>query len=135
MSQITDPHISDAATVAAHNDSFRKSVCAGRRPDQPLSGQPEQPLSGQLVVTRAIAGIDAAFLANALSQVGSFDSFERDNDPDGIHDVGAVEIEGERVLFKIDLFEAGSNKSWGAETPDKAETVERVLTIMLASDW
>lgn len=117
----------DPATVAAHNDTFRKAVCAGQRPTRPICGV--------LLVTRSITGINENFLTNALMAVGAFDTFAPDNDPDGYHDFGAIEIDGEKVFFKIDLYQADTDKRWGAETPDKPETVERVLTVMLASDW
>ncbi|GLO80219.1 hypothetical protein MACH23_36400 [Sulfitobacter pontiacus] len=48
---------------------------------------------------------------------------------------GAVEIRGETVFWKIDLYEAGSDFRYGAETPDNPATTVRVLTIMLARDW
>ncbi|SFE90491.1 DUF3768 domain-containing protein, partial [Roseovarius indicus] len=47
----------------------------------------------------------------------------------------AVEIRGETVFWKIDLYEADSDFRYGAETPDNPATTMRVLTIMLARDW
>ena len=56
-------------------------------------------------------------------------------DPEGWHDFGAVEIRGETVFWKIDLYEADSDFRYGAEVPDNPATTMRVLTIMLARDW
>ena len=70
-----------------------------------------------------------------LMAAGEFDVFEPENDLEGWHDFGAVEIQGETVFWKIDLYEADSDFRYGAETPDNPATTMRVLTIMLARDW
>lgn len=75
------------------------------------------------------------FINSAIAATGEFDTFNADNDPDGRHDFGAFEIGSKRMFWKIDLFEAGSHYHWGAETPDDPKKTERVLTIMMASDW
>jgi hypothetical protein len=48
----------------------------------------------------------------------------------GEHDFGALEIEGERLFFKIDYYD----QSLSAHSPDPADETltKRVLTIMLA---
>jgi Protein of unknown function (DUF3768) len=68
-----------------------------------------------------------------LEAVASFDRFDEDNDPYGEHDFGALEVEGERLFFKIDYFD----QSLSAHSPDPSdETVtKRVLTIMLAEEY
>ena len=71
----------------------------------------------------------------AVKATGEFATFEPENDPEGWHDFGAVEIRGETVFWKIDLYEADSDFRYGAETPDNPATTVRVLTIMLARDW
>jgi len=64
-----------------------------------------------------------------------FEIFEPENDPSGWHDFGAVDIRGQKVFWKIDLYEADSDFRYGAEAPDNPSTTMRVLTIMMASDW
>ena len=73
--------------------------------------------------------------SEAVQAVGTFDTFEPENDPEGWHGFGAVEIRGETVFWKLDLYEAASDFRYGAETPDKPETTLRVLIIMMAPDW
>ena len=73
------------------------------------------------------------------AQTAAFRKFsetsEPENDPEGWHDFGAVEIQGETVFWKLDLYEADSDFRYGAEAPDNPATTMRVLTIMLARDW
>jgi hypothetical protein len=59
--------------------------------------------------------------------------FFADNDPYGEHDFGAVEIGGERFLFKIDYYD----RSLTAHSPDKADPAATtcVLTIMRADEY
>jgi hypothetical protein len=68
-----------------------------------------------------------------LEAVARFNSFDEDNDPYGEHDFGALEVEGERLFFKIDYYD----QSLSAHSPDPAdETVtKRVLTVMLAEEY
>ena len=74
-------------------------------------------------------------MAEAVKATGMFETFEPENDPEGWHDFGAVEIRGATVFWKIELYEADSDFRYGAETPDDNATTMRVLTIMLARDW
>lgn len=117
----------DIARIAEQNDAFRKFACLGV--------VPERLTNGRLVVTPSIIAAGDGFVPEAMEAVGHFDTFEPDNDPDGRHDFGAVEIRGQKVFWKLDLYEAGSGFRFGAETPDDPATTDRVLTIMLASDW
>lgn len=123
----SDPSLSVRARVAAQNDAFREMACLG---DPPVI-----PLKGQLLVTRSLTALGEGIVGPAIAAVRAFASFTEDNDPDEIHDFGAVEVQGHRIFWKLDLYEDGTDFQWGAETPDNPETTCRVLTIMLASDW
>lgn len=117
----------DPSVIAAQNDAFRKLACLGV--------PPEQPIQGRMHVTRSLMEAGDGFMAEAVKATGMFDTFAPENDPEGWHDFGAVEIRGETVFWKIDLYEAGSDFRYGAETPDDPAATMRVLTIMLARDW
>ena len=117
----------DIAVIAAHNDAFRKLACLGTSPDIAIRGR--------MHVTRSLAEAEDGFMDEAVKATGEFDVFEPENDPDGCHDFGAVDIRGQKVFWKIDLYEADSDFRYGAETPDNPATTVRVLTIMMASDW
>jgi uncharacterized protein DUF3768 len=68
-----------------------------------------------------------AMLRVAIAQ---FSDWHEGNDPYGEHDFGAFDLLGERLLFKIDLYEDESVK--GKNDPP---AVRRALTIMLAEEY
>lgn len=117
----------DIAAIAAQNDAFRKLACLGETPSQPIQGR--------MHLTSSMAMAEDGLALEAVQAVGEFDVFEPENDPDGCHDFGAVDIRGQKVFWKIDLYEADSDFRFGAEAPDNPATTMRVLTIMMASDW
>jgi hypothetical protein len=57
------------------------------------------------------------------------------NDPHGERDFGAVEFEGHKIFWKIDVYANDGTFTWGSDTPWDAQQSFRVVTIMLASDW
>lgn len=114
------------ALIAAQNDAFRRFACV----DVPL----ERPIPGRLVLTHSVIAGGEHFARETIQAVGEFAGFEADNDPDGFHDFGAVDVRGCKVLWKIDLFEEGTDFRCGAETPEDPGRTVRVLTIMMASD-
>ena len=117
----------DATVVAAHNDAFRKLACLGETPSEPVQGR--------MHLTSSLAMAEDGLALEAVQAVGAFEIFEPENDPSGWHDFGAVDIRGEKIFWKIDLYEADSDFRYGAKTPDNPATTMRVLTIMMASDW
>ena len=117
----------DPSVIAAQNDAFRKLVCLGV--------PPAQSIQGRMHVTSSLMEAGDGFMAEAVKATGEFAAFEPENDPEGWHDFGAVEIRGETVFWKLDLYEADSDFRYGADTPDNPSTTMRVLTIMLARDW
>ena len=117
----------DPTVIAAHNDAFRKLACLGETPSQPIQGR--------MHLTSSLAMAEDGMALEAVQAVGAFDIFEPENDPEGWHDFGAVDIGGEKIFWKIDLYEADSDFRYGAEAPDNPATTMRVLTVMMASDW
>jgi hypothetical protein len=117
----------DITVIAAHNDAFRKFACLGETPSQPIQGR--------MHLTSSLAMAEEGLALEAVQAVGEFDVFESENDPEGWHDFGAVDIRGEKIFWKIDLYEADSDFRYGADAPDNPATTMRVLTIMMASDW
>ena len=87
----------DPSVIAAQNDAFRKLACLGVAPAQPTQGR--------MHVTRSLMEAGDGFMAEAVKATGEFATFEPENDPEGWHDFGAVEIRGETVFWKIDLHE------------------------------
>ena len=87
--------------------------------------------TGTVLVTAGLKAKGETFLAAAIAAVRSFNTFTKDNDPWGEHDFGAVEIEGERVFWKIDAYNPDCTA--GSEDPANPGVTHRVLTSMLAA--
>jgi hypothetical protein len=68
-----------------------------------------------------------------MQRVTTFDDFTPDNDPYGEHDFGSFEADGHKVFFKIDYYDKAL--AYGSENPADPAVTERVLTIMLASEY
>jgi hypothetical protein len=111
---MTDKAQADA--IRALNDKFRRT----------LQG-------GTVVLTAGIIALGAETQARIFAAVQAFDAFDDDNDPWHEHDFGCVEIDGERVFFKLEYYDL--TRAMHAEDPTDPTTTERVMTIMLASEY
>ena len=109
------------ARIRALNDAFRKSPWAGPK------------ALGRTVVT---AGIDAhgpAFVLKVLNAVAGFDTFNAANDPHSEHDFGALEVDGEKIFFKLDYYNKECTS--GSEDPSDPAKTCRVMTLLLSSEY
>jgi hypothetical protein len=108
----------DAETLAIRtlNDQLRKT----------FSG-------GQVLLTPGVNALKAETLERVLHAVRDFDDFTPDNDPYRTHDFGMVDIDGERVMFKVDAYD--KNHEYGSPDPADPSVTARVLTILLASEY
>ena len=106
-----------AARIRELNDSFRTGV----------------PVPGLWVVTAGVTGPGPSFLTAVVEAVRAFNDFTEGNDPHREHDFGALEIEGERVFWKIDYYD--QTLTAGSPDPADPQLTKRVLTIMLASEY
>ena len=108
--------IVDASCIRALNDALRRSLAGG-----------------VLMMTAGVIALGRAKQMAILDAVAAFDSFDADNDPYGEGDFGALQVEGERLFFKIDYFD----RSLIGHSPDPADpsVTTRVLTIVLAEEY
>lgn len=88
---------------------------------------------GRIMVTRGIEALGPLSVRKILAAVASFSSFDKDNDPHGEHDCAILEVEGIRVLWKIDYY--GYTLSVGSGNPSDPSITRRVLTVMLAEEY
>jgi hypothetical protein len=112
-----------AATLAALNDAFR----SGARPEL-----------GRIMIAAGARDSVAAWPLGIVllhDLVKRYSKFTTDNDPYGEHDFGSIEHVGQKFFWKIDYFDRQSNLTLGTEYPDDPAKCERVLTIMLASEY
>ena len=128
----TAEYAADAATVAEHNDAFRRQAC--RAAPGMARAADGRPLRGRVVWTAAVAARGPVFPLLCLAAVETHETFDPENDPEGHHDFGAVEVGGERVWFKIDAYD-DAKMQYGSEAPDDPDRTYRVLTVMLPSDY
>ena len=75
--------IVDASRIRELNDALRRSLT-----------------DGVLMMTRGVIALGLTRQLRILEAVAAFDGFGPDNDPYGEHDFGALEVEGEHILFK-----------------------------------
>ena len=98
------------------NDNFRKTFIGGR-----------------VMLTSGIRAKTQDEIAEILEKVRSFDNFTTANDPYGEHDFGNFDYKGQKIFFKIDYYDL--NYEYISENPADPTITNRVLTIMLASEY
>lgn len=89
--------------------------------------------NGSVLVTSGVQGEGAEFVLEAVKVVRAFDAFSEDNDPWGEHDFGAIEVQSQKVFWKIDYYDP--TLKHGSENPANEALTHRVLTIMLAREY
>lgn len=116
MSKAQSKNLSRAETIAGLNDHLR------------TTGK-----GGSVMITQTlqrVTGFDAAVLLKALADYTGFDA---DNDPHGERDFGDLSLWGYDLLWKIDYYD--KSLTYGSDDPADPDITQRVLTVMLASDW
>lgn len=88
---------------------------------------------GAAVMTPGVAALGAEAVNRAIQAISHFKDFCEENDPHQEHDFGAIDIEGQKVFFKIDYY--NSDLTSGSEDPSDASVTRRVMTVMLASEY
>lgn len=90
-------------------------------------------IGGRVLITPGIQALATATQAEVFRAVQTFDDFSEDNDPYRTHDFGMVEIDGEKVMWKVDAYD--KNLEYGSPDPANPDVTTRVLTILLASEY
>ena len=88
---------------------------------------------GAVVITAGIAALDEATRQRIFAAVQQFDAFDEANDPWHEHDFGAVEVDGQRVFFKVEYYDL--TRAMHSEDPADPAKTERVMTIMLSDEY
>ncbi len=118
-----------AAEIAGQNDLFRKALI------DPVAAFEMQAkgIQGQVLVTPGVSGEGAEFQAAALAAVATDTRFSEDNDPYGDHTFGTVTVSGQKLFWKVDLYD--TDFTYGSERPFDPSVTRRVLTIMCPSEY
>lgn len=104
------------ARIRELNDQLRKTLSGGR-----------------IVMTSGVDALEPSVKQQMLDRVRMFDAFNTDNDPHGEHDFGSFKIDGDKLFWKIDYYDAAMDA--GSEDPSDPAQTTRVLTIMLAQEY
>ncbi|WP_370276587.1 DUF3768 domain-containing protein [Roseovarius indicus] len=88
---------------------------------------------GTVLVTKGISALGPEFVAKAVSAVRRFDDFTEDNDPWGEHDFGAIDLDEQKIFWKIDPYDLDLQDQ--SPNPANPAVTHRVLTIILASEY
>ncbi len=88
---------------------------------------------GRIVMTQGVASLSQAAIGAILAAVADFEAFSDNDDPYGEHDMGAIRVGVHRVFFKIDYYDA--NLMFASDDPSDPTITQRVLTIMLTSEY
>ena len=105
-----------AARISALNDELRRF---GR--------------GGRVMITSGIETLGASAIARVLAAVASFDAFTADNDPYGERDCAILTVDGIRVLFKLDYYDA--DLVYHSPDPSDPSVTRRVMTVMRADEY
>src|SRR3954471_13892703 len=103
-------------SVRALNDEFRKT----------LKG-------GTLVFTSGVMALDRSLHEQVLQRLGAFETFDTANDPYGEHDFGCLQVQGQRLFWKIDYYDLDLERL--STNPANPSVTRRVLTVMLAEEY
>ncbi len=107
--------------IRSLNDTFRASLIT----PTPL---------GKLYATSGIAAHGTDFQIRAIEAVVAFSAFTDDIDPSQTHDMMRVVVDNIIVWAKIDFYDK-ADPDLGAEDPSDPSTTERVMTILLPSEY
>lgn len=88
---------------------------------------------GRVMLTAGINAKSKDDIAKILSEVRQFNHFTPANDPYGEHDFGSFDYNGEKIFWKIDYYD--KNYQYLSEDPSNPDVTNRVMTVMLASEY
>ena len=90
-------------------------------------------IGGRVMLTAGINAKSQDDIAKILSEVRHFNHFTPDNAPYNEHDFGSFDYKGEKIFWKIDYYD--KNYQYLSEEPDNPNLTNRVMTVMLASEY
>ena len=98
------------------NDAFRRSF-----------------IGGKVMMTAGVHALPDTVKAAALSRVGTFTEFTKEDDPHEEHDFGSFKLSGDEFFWKIEYYDPQGE--FASEDPADPEKTLRVLTLMLAREY
>lgn len=105
----------ETALIAAQNDQFRRGIIGA-----PAS---VNTIPGRLFVTPGVVDCGSDFMQEAIQLTAEFDAFSPDADPYALHEMGVIEVQGQTVWWRIDLYDR--DYAYGAEVPSDPDQTRR----------
>ena len=90
-------------------------------------------IGGRVMLSHGASLLEPDQIQELNRQVQCYEDFSEENDPYGEHDFGVFNIFGHKFFWKIDYYD--KELRYGSEDPLNPDITERVLTIMLASEY
>lgn len=90
-------------------------------------------ISGRFMMTQGVLSMGDDVIAELMQLVANFNTFTPDNDPYGEHDFGSINHKGNKYFWKIDYYD--TDYQYHTPDPADADVTNRVLTLMLASEY
>lgn len=90
-------------------------------------------IGGRVMLTAGINAKSQDDIARILSKVRQFNHFTEANNPYNEHDFGSFDYKGEKIFWKIDYYD--KNYQYLSEDPSNPNLTNRVMTVMLASEY
>ena len=106
-----------AAMIAQLNDQFRQG-------DRTL---------GIFNASASVASLPPDRLAAITTAIADFDDFNPDNDPYGERDLGFIELDDDRYIWKIDYLDR--DLKYLSKDPADPRLTRRVMNIMFANEY
>lgn len=88
---------------------------------------------GTVVITQGIQNLTGFRAATLCAALADYNEWDCENDPHGERDFGDITLFGANLLFKIDYYD--KDLQFASDDAADPTVTQRVLTVMLASDW
>lgn len=88
---------------------------------------------GLTLVTQGVLEHGVIFATRARAAIAKDEAYSQANDPYAEHDFGAIDIEGNRLFWKIDYYDLA--REYGSPDPSDPAVTSRVMTIMMADEY
>jgi len=90
-------------------------------------------VGGRVMMTQGIQTLSDETRKNVFQAIRNFDNFTTDNDPYKERDFAALTVDGERINFKFDYYD--KSMQYASDDPSDPSITERIMTVMLASEY
>jgi Protein of unknown function (DUF3768) len=104
------------ARIAELNDQFRTTT-----------------LGGTIFVTAGVRRRGSRFASACIAAAVCYDGFTEENDPLGLRDMGAFDMGGQQILWRIDCYDPSLR--FPSPNPADPQRTGRVLTLMVPEEF